>query len=169
METLLHNQIKNLFVIVVGGIVLSESLGRFFGDRMRLVNEGAKISTEPDAMFVSFKTMKAGTARWEEGGDSLEIVGTPDMVLEVVSSSSVQKDTVELRELYAAAGIREYWVVERLKGDVSFEILRLSGERYVATRKSEGWSKSNVLGRSFQLVPAKVGADNVQDYRLQVK
>src|SRR5256885_8764701 len=46
----------------------------------------------------------------EEG--YLELEGTPDMVLEVVSESSVQKDTKRLRQLYWQAGIREYWLVD---------------------------------------------------------
>jgi Uma2 family endonuclease len=38
------------------------------------------------------------------------------MVLEVVSASSVEPDTQTLRELYWAAGIKEYWLVDARGG-----------------------------------------------------
>ena len=37
------------------------------------------------------------------------------MTLEVVSSSSVRKDTVDLRDRYYKAGILEYWLVDTPK------------------------------------------------------
>lgn len=152
METLIHNQIKSLIGVVVGGIILAESLGRFFSDRMRLVHEAARLSSEPDSMFVSHESETSGRVHWEQGATSLEVIGSPDMVLEVVSSTSVEKDTVVLRKLYAAAGIREYWLINPLGGQLSFEILRLTGRRYAAVRKTAGWIKSPVFGKSFRLI-----------------
>jgi Uma2 family endonuclease len=159
METALHNQIKSLFAIVIGGMVLTARSGRFFGDRMRLVNDAAGISTEPDGMFVSQTAFRSGRVRMEEGADSLEIIGSPEMVLEVVSSHSVQKDTVVLRELYAAAGITEYWLVNPLGGRLTFDILRLTAKGYAPVRKVGGWLKSAVFRKSFRLTPQTIGKD----------
>ena len=38
-------------------------------------------------------------------------VGTPDLVVEVVSKSSVTRDLHEKYKLYETAGVREYWIV----------------------------------------------------------
>jgi Uma2 family endonuclease len=84
--------------------------------------------------------------------DSLEVIGSPDMVLEVVSPSSRQKDTVILRDLYWRAGVREYWLAERRHQDVTFDILRHGARGYSAARKQAGWVKSSLLGRSFKLI-----------------
>lgn len=165
METLLHNQIKTAIAIALGGIVLAEQLGRFLSDRMRLVHEDADISVEPDGMFVSHAAVKSKRVCFEEGAESLEVIGTPDMVLEIVSSHTVRKDTVVLRESYATAGISEYWLVNPLKEPVSFELLRLTSKGYVATRKSGGWVKSAVFGKSFRLVVERAD-DNLPDVRL---
>jgi Uma2 family endonuclease len=81
------------------------------------------------------------------------------MVLEVVSTHSVQKDTIVLRELYHAAGIAEYWLINPLSGRLSLEILRRTAKGYVPTRKTAGWVKSNVFGKSFRLTPEKVGSE----------
>jgi Uma2 family endonuclease len=168
METLLHNQLQHLFEVVLGGLVMNEQLGMYFGDRMRLVNVGAVLSSEPDGMFASHKSIRSGRVRWEQGPESLEVIGAPDMVLEVVSSHSVQKDTVVLRELYGTAGISEYWLVNPIGPEASFDILRLTSRGYTTARKSDGWAKSTVFGRSFRLesLPA---TDDLPNFRLLVR
>jgi len=168
METLLHNQLKHWITVVVGSLVASGKLGVFFADRMRLVHEGVLLSDEPDAMFASAQAVSEGRVRWEKGRESLEVIGAPDMVLEVVSANSVHKDTVVLRELYAAAGITEYWLVNPLAGKLEFDILRLTRGRYAATRKNAGWIKSAVFDKSFRLVEVPDDHDFPQ-YELQVR
>ncbi|HZN35221.1 MAG TPA: Uma2 family endonuclease [Pirellulaceae bacterium] len=168
METLVHNQIKLRIAAVLSLMVVDPlKLGRVFSDRMRLVYEPVHLSCEPDAMFVSHASVDAGRVRWEEGRESLEVIGTPDMVLAVVSSNSIEKDTVVLRDLYAQTGIPEYWLVNPLEGQLSFDILRRSGRRYVATRKSAGWVKSAVFGKSFRLV--EESGDDAPQYQLLVR
>jgi Uma2 family endonuclease len=168
METLLHNQIKGLFAIILGGMLLKEPLGIYCGDRMRLVNVEADISCEPDGMFISHAAKDAGRVHWEQGPESLEVIGSPDMVLEIVSSHSIQKGTLVLRELYAAAGIPEYWLVNPLRGQLTFDILRQTAKGYAPTRKSAGWIKSAVFGKSFRLVQEESGGE-LPDYRLLVR
>jgi Uma2 family endonuclease len=96
------------------------------------------------------------------------VIGTPEMVLEVVSKHSIQKDTVVLRELYAVAGISEYWLVNPLGEALSFDILRLTARGYVTTRKSDGWIKSALFGKSFRL-EAQQSRDDLPEYRLLVR
>lgn len=81
----------------------------------------------------------------------VEHEGTPDMVLEVVSDSSVEKDNELLMDLYWKAGIREYWLVDARGERIEFQILRHTARGYVATRASGGWRKSAVFGKSFRL------------------
>lgn len=38
--------------------------------------------------------------------------GPPDVAIEVVSPESVERDYEQKREMYAAAGVREYWIVD---------------------------------------------------------
>jgi Uma2 family endonuclease len=169
METLIHNQFKLQITAVLSLMVVEAlKLGYFFSDRMRLVHEAVNLSSEPDAMFASHESVRSGRMRWERGRESLEVIGTPDMVLEIVSTTSERKDSVLLRELYAEAGIAEYWLVNPLRGQLSFDILRLSRGRYVATRKSAGWIKSAVFGKSFRL-KAKELTDDVPQFSLLVR
>jgi Uma2 family endonuclease len=83
----------------------------------------------------------------EESG----VIAVLDMVLEVVSDSSVQKDYDLLRRAYWEADIREYWLVDARKEPARFDILRHGSRGYVAVRKQDGWVKSTVFGKSFRL------------------
>ena len=81
-------------------------------------------------------------------------LGEPDLVVEIVSPSSVEKDTKLLRKLYWAAGIQEYWLLELTEADVHFTLLQRGSKSYVATRPRDGWVKSDVFGLALRLTRA---------------
>jgi Uma2 family endonuclease len=137
MEELAHNQVKGEIAFVLTGLLKKNQLGKYFQDRFRLINWQAGLSTEPDGMFVLYETLQNDQAKLVEGEKGwMELEGTPDMVLEVVSASSVKKDTVKLRKSYWQAEIPEYWLVDPRPDRVSFEILRSNSRGYVPARKS---------------------------------
>jgi Uma2 family endonuclease len=148
-----HLAVKGEFTCVLGGLVKAGKLGLFLPDGVLLSNFAGDISGNPDATFLSTSTLQSDRIRLIEGKDEgfTELQGEPDMVLEVVSTSSVQKDNVILRQGYWEAGVREYWLVDARKEPLQFDILRHTAKGFVATRKQGGWLKSAVFGRSFQL------------------
>jgi Uma2 family endonuclease len=135
---------------------------------MLLTNVEAGLSTEPDGMFISYATLNQGKARLRKGGQALEIEGTPDMVLEVVSPTSVEKDTKVLRDLYWRAGVSEYWLADPRGDDLSFDILRHGPKGYTAVRRSRGWLRSIVSRQAFRLT-CQNDALNIPVYDLAVK
>jgi Uma2 family endonuclease len=152
MEELAHNQVKGEIAFVLTGLLKKNQLGKYFQDRFRLINWQAGLSTEPDGMFVLYETLQNDQAKLVEGEKGwMELEGTPDMVLEVVSSSSVKKDTVKLRKSYWQAEIPEYWLVDARQDPLSFEILRSNSRGYVPARKSGGWQSSSVFSQDFKL------------------
>ena len=151
MERLGHNQIKAEIALVLGALVKRTATGRFVADRMLLTNKEADLSTEPDGMFLSYEGLREGRVQLAQGEDSLEVEGSPDVVVEVVSPTSRQKDTVVLRELYWRAGVREYWLADPRRQELVFDILKHGPNGYVAVRKQAGWIKSSVFGKSFRL------------------
>lgn len=145
--------VKREFFYVLTGIVKAGDLGLFLPDGLLLSNAAADISGKPDATFVSTAAIQAKQVELIEGWDGgyVEMEGTSDMVLEVVSASSVHKDTVVLRQAYWQAGIPEYWLVDARQEPVRFDILRRTTRSYTTTRKREGWLRSAVFGKEFQL------------------
>jgi Uma2 family endonuclease len=154
MEQLVtHNRAKTHFTVVLGGLVENEELGYYFSDRASLSNESANLSTEADGTFCSFAAVEDKRVNLVEGVEEgyVEIEGTPDMVLEVVSTYSVRKDTKILRGLYWRAGIPEYWLVDARKTPLQFDIFRRAERGYSSARRRQGWLTSKVFGRSFRL------------------
>lgn len=90
------------------------------------------------------------------------------MVLEVISPSSEEKDTVVMPGLYWRAGIPEYWLID-VRGDrLEFRILRRGAKGYAAVRARGGWVKSAVFGKSFRLA-RRLDPLGYPEYTLSVK
>lgn len=155
-EMVTHNQVKVAFTVALGWFVQNANSGRFIADGMLLTNENSDLSTEPDGLFFTWETVQSGRLQLVEGqqGGIVELSGTPDMVLEIVSKTSVRKDTIRLRELYWKAGIPEYWLVDARGDTLRFEILRHAAEGYEATPAKDGWIASAAFGKSFRLTKA---------------
>jgi Uma2 family endonuclease len=165
-----HNQGKQEYGSVVGPLSKRERHGRYFPDGVLVTNVEAILSVQPDGTFVSTQSLRSGRVRLIEGAAEghVELEGTPDMVLEVVSASSVTKDTESLMDLYWRAGIPEYWLVDARGDRLSFEIYRHTREGYVATRRQAGWIRSRVFGKSFRLTRRKDELGN-PDFTLSVR
>jgi Uma2 family endonuclease len=150
-----HNKVKTEVTITLGHLVRSEDLGEVYCDGALLTNEDAEISTEPDLTFASWKCLESGrltkTPKANRPQDSVEIVGTPDLIVEIVSDSSVRKDLVLLRDGYLRARVPEYWMIDARGDTLGFEILCLKGKRYVAADPAGKPQRSRIFRRSFTL------------------
>lgn len=153
-----HNKVKTRVARVLDTLASEGKLGEYFGDGMVYTNDDEQFTTAPDGMFVSREAIEAGRV-WLTGGEGseqdTELLGVPDLVIEVVSPSSVDKDTVWLMAKYWAAGIPEYWLIDAREKPLRFTIYRRGRDEYRAVRKAGGWSRSAVLGRSFRFVPGE--------------
>jgi Uma2 family endonuclease len=165
-----HVRVKTKLTMTLALLAEQDHLGMYLTDGVLLSNFAAAISGNPDGLFLSNATRKSDRIRFIEGRDHgfIELQGSPDMVLEIISKSSVHKDEVLLRKAYWDAEIPEYWLVDVRKEPIRFDILRRTSRGYAATRKQEGWVKSVVFGRSFRLVvePDEAGDPN---YTLEVR
>jgi Uma2 family endonuclease len=167
-ELLTHNQVKLAYAFAVMNVLQQTPLGRFVGHGMRLSHLTANLSVEPDGMFYTWQSFQNGQLRFVEGihGGIMELEGSPDMTVEIVSDCSVKKDTVRLRELYWRANVTEYWLVDVGEKRLRFEILRHTPTGYVSTESPEGWQTSAVLGKAFRLVRSH---DPLEYTRFQVE
>lgn len=167
-----HNFLKTEISTVIAALIKREKKGYFFSDRTLLSNLDATISTEPDAMFISRDSLSRGRAQFPPHGDrpqeAMELEGTPDWVLEIVSPSSKNKDKVLLREAYYRAGIREYWLVDALGEEIEFQILVPGDKEYVAVKSEDGWLASPTFEKSLRL-ERETDADGFLEYTLHMQ
>ena len=100
-------------------------IGEFLTDGVLYSNVPAGLANAPDASFLKWETTESGRvrliARRGVEGQITEIQGPPDWVMEMVSHSSVGKDTRDLRIRYRRAGIPEYWLIDARGADIDFQ------------------------------------------------
>src|SRR5215831_17946556 len=154
-----HLKVKGEFTAALLRHIRDRDLGEGYCDGALLTNVAARVSTEPDFQFVSWGASESGrvtlTRRRRRRDEFVEIVGTPDMVLEVVSDSSTRKDTVRLKAAYERAGIPEYWLVDARGEKIMFQILTLEGDGYQPSAPPDQPQASRVFGARFELRRAR--------------
>lgn len=164
-----HVLVKARVFHVMQDIFDAEDLGEFFPDGMLLTNEKAQIANNPDGVAVLWDTAESGRVKYVVKDDQrVEMIGAPDWVMEVVSNSSVPKDTKSLRQAYHAAGIPEYWLIDARRAEISFQILTWRKRGYVVAPATAGWTRSNIFNRDFKL-SRKRNRIGAWQYQLDVK
>jgi len=148
-----HIDVKTEYCAVLRTLAKAEKKGLVLSDGLLLTNFAADFVCNPDLTFILTATRLSDRIRLIEGVERgyVEIQGTPDMVLEIVSTGSVTKDTIALKQAYWEAGIPEYWLVDVRRDPIRFDIFKHGPKGYLAARKLKGWIRSDVFGKSFCL------------------
>lgn len=107
------------FYSLLTGYVKKNNLGKVFISPVDVVLDPEN-TVQPDVIFVS--TANAGIIQRRA------IVGVPDLLVELVSPSSVRRDRYDKKELYARFGVKEYWIGD--PANKAVEILTLQQGRY---------------------------------------
>ena len=138
-----HVDLSTFIVTLVKMFVDKHSLGKVLGDNFQTrLRPGLR--RIPDLIFVS----SANKVRITK----TEIDGAPDLVVEIVSPDSVERDWRDKYFEYEKAKIHEYWVID--PGSERLQIYVLNAKnKFVAQAAEKGVVKSNVL-RGFWLKPA---------------
>jgi Uma2 family endonuclease len=165
-----HVGVKTEITRGLANLAKQEKIGLYLTDGVLLSNFASDISGNPDGLFLLNDTLGSDRVRLIEGKDGgfVELQGSPDMVLEILSKSFVEKDTVLLKTAYWEADIREYWLVDAREEPLQFDVFRRGSRGYTTTRKQQGWVKSAVFGKSFRLI-VHAGPRGHPDYTLEVR
>ena len=132
-------------------------LGELYSDRTRVSCPDVDLSVEPDVVLVTHESLDSGRVRLVPragGGDDryIELEGPPDLIVEIVSDTSVGKDTKRLPGQYYAAGVREFWLIDARRPDLFFRIHQPGAAGYEpALASADGFQYSGVLDRWYQL------------------
>ena len=108
----------------LGQFILDHKLGEFFYAPCDVVLSETAV-VQPDLLFVS-------RAREHLLSNGENVQGAPDLVIEILSPSTADRDQGIKRELYGRYGVAEYWLVDPLAETVS--IHRRRAGKLTATR-----------------------------------
>jgi len=153
-----HGTPKVELVRVLANRVRRRELGELYTDRTRVSCPGADLSVEPDIVFVSNESLDAGRVRLiaKASGQPdryVEVEGPPDVVVEIVSDSSVRKDKKRLPPKYWQAGVAEFWLVDARSGALHFRVFRHGDAAYEpAPRRDDGFQYSTIFDCWYRLV-----------------
>ena len=81
-------------------------------------------TVEPDVSFIATARLDAGPP--PQVGKFLRIV--PNLVVEILSPSTAQKDRTEKKAIYEENGVEEYWIVDAKRREVT--VYALAGKRF---------------------------------------
>jgi len=112
--------------------------GEFFNAPFDVYLDEHSAGLQPDLLFVS---KERAFIIHENNG----IVGAPDLVVEIVSKGSVDKDRAIKKEVYERFAVKEYWIVDVRSKTV--EVYCMEGDRYklFSFAEEKGIIQSSVL------------------------
>jgi len=152
-----HGTLKTAVAAAIFARVQRLRSGHVFTDRTRVTCPEADLSVEPDVVFLSDQAIDSGRVRLipkvsDEPDRYIEIEGPPDLVVEIVSDTSVVKDTQQLPLDYYRAGVRELWLIDARPKQVQFSIFRRSRGRFACGKPTaDHFQRSAVLRRAYRL------------------
>lgn len=151
-----HNFVKTRITATLCNLMDETQLGELFSDRSLFVNEAVGLATEPDVMFCTWDSLQSGRVKLLSYKNSpkgmVELHGIPDLVVEIVSPSSVKKDKVRLKKAYFECGIPEYWLIDARGAKLNFTLF-VRGEKEFQSVPTEAdqYLFSPLFNRAFRL------------------
>jgi Uma2 family endonuclease len=128
--TVRHNALVNFIRAILDTYCDKSDSGKVLGETFTMRFRDQRVAREPDIMVVT----KAHLERLKD----TYVEGAADLVVEVLSPESKERDTVEKFTEYANAGVGEYWVIDPNSQETAFYILNDDGEFEVRQPDAEG-------------------------------
>jgi len=157
-EIYFHNRIKTRIIRRLEELSENSDTGLLFSDGARIILTDVDIAFEPDVAYVTYEAMRSGRVKnissKKKRGGVVELEGPPELVVEIVSDSSVKKDTKFFLHSLFSAGVAEYWIIDARTSDGRMDIYHRGKAGFEAGRKSNGWIKSSIWNRHFRLTHA---------------
>ncbi len=122
-----HQRISGRLEFILRAFVEGKNLGRVYDAPFDVVFSKEDV-VQPDILFISKARSKIIT---EE-----EIRGAPDLVIEIFSPATAERDRTYKKTLYARHGVQRYWIVDPEEKTVE-----------VMTLGKAGFESSGVYGK----------------------
>ena len=129
-----HQAISRNLGLRLWELVRSHGLGQVFLAPTDVVLSPESV-VQPDILFVSNERRGIIT--------EANVSGAPDLVVEILSPSTAERDRELKLTLYARYGVREYWIVD--PDDETVEVMELGSEGAAGVRRYDAGTVESVL------------------------
>ncbi len=152
-----HGTLKSEIAAEVKDRVDELDLGHTLIAETRISSVPGDVSAEPDIVVITHEAFDEKRVRLvpKASGEAdrfVEVEGGPDLIVEIVSDSSVKKDTRQLPEAYYGAGVREFWLIDARGKKLHFQIHQRGVKGFVAAPSdADGYQRSEVLDAWYWL------------------
>jgi len=132
-----HQDISDFLVAILRIFIEARRLGRVLSALFQMKTGPELPSREPDIIFVSRENLE----RLKES----HLEGPADLVIEIISQESLERDKSEKFEEYEEGGVREYWLIDPDRKEAEFYILGEEGNYRLIFGGSVGEYRSEVV------------------------
>jgi len=124
-----HQDIFRSLFRVLTDYAQSKNLGKVYSAPIDVVLSNENI-VQPDILFISKERLSIIGQK--------NIQGAPDLVIEILSPRTAEKDKILKRKLYAKFGVKEFWLVDGKKKEIEVLTLQREGFKKIGTYTGEG-------------------------------
>ncbi len=132
-----HQELMTFLIFLLRLFVRTHDLGELLPTPTLMRLPSRPSGREPDLLFVAKEHLDRLRATWIEG--------PADLVVEIVSPDSVERDWETKLAEYAAGSVAEYWVLDRDRREAAFFHLGEDGRFVRASLEKGGMYRSQVL------------------------
>ncbi len=133
----IHQRIGNLLFRILSDFVETGDLGQVFQAEFQMKLPAHRAGREPDIFFIAHEKLAKLKTNYFDGPG--------DIVVEIISPESIERDRVTKFEEYQEAGVQEYWLIDPLNQQVNFFELNTQGQYHAAYIEVNGTYRSKVL------------------------
>ena len=119
-----HQRFQAELGFFLGSHIRERRIGRLYLSLTEVVLSDVDV-VQPDLLFVSNERMDIIVPSGVHGG--------PDLVVEILSPATAERDKGYKRALYAQHGVKEYWLVGTDAGTITVLLLEETGYEVVGT------------------------------------
>lgn len=132
-----HQNISMYLSIEIGTFIKHRGLGKLFASPIDVFLDDLN-AVQPDLVFIPTENQAMIT---DDG-----IIGIPDLMIEIISPSSVLRDRVDKKNLYERLNVKEYWIIDPQYQDIEvYTVQNGRYELYSGVTMFEGELKSSIF------------------------
>ena len=145
----IHQYFLINLIIAIGAFVKKHKLGKVYSAPFDVVLSDENV-VQPDLLFVSTARQHIITP------DNIQ--GAPDLVVEILSPSTAERDRVVKSALYAQHGVHEYWIVDPDARTITVFLLN-EGDFEEVDTYSEGETLTSPILAGFSIALDEIFGD----------